>query len=138
MVDLHDDHDAVDWRALTRELVDDDFDNGRTPRQLELSFRRSFAAAYASDGERVVGTARVLSDGVCNAYLIDLWTQSAYRRRGIARRMIDMLCERLQGQHLCLFTDDAPAFYTACGFAQRGTAFERVIGKWLQNGTDRC
>jgi predicted GNAT family acetyltransferase len=133
----HADHGAVDWQALTRDLVADRFDNGRTPRQLELSFRQSYAAAYACDGPRVIGTARVLSDGVCNAYLVDLWTQSGYRRRGIARRTIEMLCERLAGQHLCLFTDDAPAFYTACGFAQRGIAFERMVCNWLDNET-RC
>ena len=131
----HSDHDAVDWDALTRDLAGDDFDNGRTPAQLALSFRNSFAAVYAAVDARTIGTARVLSDGVCNAYLVDLWTLSAYRRRGIARRMIDVLCERLDGQHLCLFTDDAPAFYAACGFAQRGVAFERVIGRWLQNST---
>jgi predicted GNAT family acetyltransferase len=137
MLRLHNDHDAVDWHALSRDLIDDRFDNGRTPRQLELSFRQSFAAAYACDGKRVIGTARVLSDGVCNAYLVDLWTHSSYRKRGIARRMIELLCERLQGQHLCLFTDDAPQFYAACGFARRGIAFERVVGEWLQNET-RC
>ena len=32
--------------------------------------------------------ARLLSDGVCNAYLVDVWTMSVYRRQGIASRMI--------------------------------------------------
>lgn len=128
-------HDGIDWVALTRDLAADDFDNGRTPAQLERSFRQSYAAVYAKDGDRVVGKARALSDGVCNAYVVDLWTHSAYRRRGIARRMVDALGERLPGQHVCLFTDDAPDFYAACGFAQRGVAFERVIGRWLQNET---
>jgi len=134
-IDWHGDHDRVDWRALTRDYAADDWDNGRTPAQLELSFRQSFAASYACDADRVIGTARVLSDGVCNAYMVDLWTQSAYRRQGIARRMIELLCERLPGQHVCLFTDDAPDFYAACGFASRGIAFERVVGQWLRNST---
>jgi hypothetical protein len=29
----------------------------------------------------VVGMARLLSDGVSNAYLLDVWTMSAYRRQ---------------------------------------------------------
>ena len=78
--------------------------------------------------------ARALSDGVCNAYVVDLWTHSAWRRQGIGRRMLDALCARLPGQHVCLFTDDAPAFYAACGFAARGTAFERIAGTWLNRG----
>ena len=47
--------------------------------------------------------------------------------------MLDALCARLPGQHVCLFTDDAPDFYAACGFARRGVAFERVVGQWLVN-----
>ena len=126
-------HDGVDWAALTRDLAADDFDNGRTAAQLERSFRSSAVAVYARDGARVIGKARALSDGVCNAYVVDLWTQSGYRRRGIGRRMLDALCARLPGQHVCLFTDDAPDFYAACGFARRGVAFERVVGQWLVN-----
>ncbi len=124
-------HDGIDWVALKRDLAADDFDNGRTPAQLERSFRNSAVAVYACDGDRVIGKARALSDGVCNAYVVDLWTQSAYRRRGVGRHMLEALCARLPGQHVCLWTDDAPAFYAASGFAARGTAFERVVGQWL-------
>lgn len=124
-------HDGVDWVALKGDLAADDFDNGRTPAQLEQSFRHSAVVVYARDGGRVIGTARALSDGVCNAYVVDLWTQSRYRRHGVGRRMLDTLCARLPGQHVCLWTDDAPEFYAACGFATRGTAFERVVGPWL-------
>jgi ribosomal protein S18 acetylase RimI-like enzyme len=127
-------HDDVDWDALKRDLAADDFDNGRTPAQLERSFRNSAVAVYAQAGGRVVGTARALSDQVCNAYVVDLWTQSAYRRRGVGRRMLEALCARLPGQHVCLWTDDAPAFYAACGFDARGTSFERVVGRWLDHG----
>ena len=40
---------------------------------------------------------------------------------------------RSTGQHVYLFTDDAHAFYAACGFVARGTGLEKVIGKWLDN-----
>ena len=126
--------DGVDWAALKRDLAADDFDNGRTPDELERSFRASRAVVFASVGDRVIGKARALSDGVCNAYVVDLWTHSAWRRQGVGRRMLDALCARLPGQHVCLFTDDAPAFYAACGFAARGTAFERIAGRWLNRG----
>ena len=124
--------EAVDWTALKRDLIADHFDNGRTPEQMERSFRASFRCVYARDGERIVGTARTLSDGVCNAYVVDMWTHSAYRRRGIGRRMLELLCESLVGQHVYLFTDDQQPFYAACGFAPRGLGMERVIGRWLE------
>jgi len=99
---------------------------------MERSFRASFRCVYAFDETEVVATARALSDGVCNAYIVDMWTHSKHRRRGIGRRMMDTLCESLAGQHVYLFTDDQQAFYAACGFAPRGVGLERIVGRWLQ------
>jgi predicted GNAT family acetyltransferase len=126
-------HDGIDWAALKAALAADRFDNGRTALQMERAFRASFRSVYALDGTEVIGTARVLSDGVCNAYIVDMWTHSMHRRRGIGRRMIDLLCESLAGQHVYLFTDDQEAFYAACGFAPRGVGLEKIVGRWLQN-----
>jgi predicted GNAT family acetyltransferase len=126
-------HDWIDWAALKAALAADSFDNGRTALQMERSFRASFRCVYAFDEKEVVGTARALSDGVCNAYIVDMWTHSKHRRRGIGRRMMDSLCESLAGQHVYLFTDDQEAFYAACGFTLRGVGLERIVGRWLRN-----
>lgn len=45
-------------------LAADNFDNGRTPAELAESFGNSYAAVVADDGSIIIGTARVLSDGV--------------------------------------------------------------------------
>jgi GNAT superfamily N-acetyltransferase len=128
---------GVDWSMLKADLAADHFDNGRTPEQMERSFGASFRCVFGRQGQRIVGTGRVISDGVCNAYLVDMWTHSAHRRRGIGKRMLELLCQGLAGQHLYLFTDDAEAFYKACGFVPRGVGMERVIGTWLQNETQK-
>ena len=129
--ELRTDCDGVDWAALKRDLAADDFDNGRTPEELERSFRASASVVFARDGTRIVGKARALSDGVCNAYIVDVWTHSDHRRRGIGRAMLERLVAPFAGQHVYTFTDDAAVFYAACGFTPRGTGFERVIGAWL-------
>ncbi len=123
----------VDWEAMKGILSLDEFDNGRTPAQLRTSFENSFGACIAYDEGQIIGTARVLSDGVCNAYIVDVWTLSSYRRRGIARTMIDMLLQELPGQHVYLFTDDAVDFYRRLSFTERGVGMERVVGTWLEN-----
>lgn len=127
------DLEHVDWAAMKALLQADDFDNGRTPAQLETSFRNSFGTCIAYAGDIIIGTARVLSDGVCNAYVVDVWTLSARRQQGIARTMIDELLADLHGQHVFLFTDDMPEFYKRIGFEERGIGFERVVGTWLVN-----
>lgn len=123
------DVDGVDWDAMKATLRADDFDNGRTPEQLKLSFERSYATSIAYIDDQIVGTARVLSDGVCNAYIVDVWTLSAYRNQGIARTMMQQLLDELQGQHVYLFTDDAVAFYKKLGFVERPVGLEIVVGR---------
>ncbi len=101
----------VDWAEMKTTLQQDKFDNGRSPEQLKTSFKNSFATCIAYIDNRIIGTARVLSDGVCNAYIVDIWTLSSFRHKGIARTMVQTLLSRLKGQHVYLFTDDAVDFY---------------------------
>lgn len=122
---------GVDWERLTADLQADDFDNGRTPDELRRSFENSAVVAFAWHEDRIVGKARALSDGVCNAYVVDVWTHSDYRRRGVASRLMRLLQERLEGQHVYLFTDDAEAFYESLGFRRQGVGMGMVIGRWL-------
>ena len=110
----------------------DDFDNGRTPDQLRRSFEASHVACIAYCGAAMVGTARALSDGVSNAYVVDVWTKSDMRRRGIARNMLAVLESKLSGQHVYLFSDDMADVYRACGYRERPVGLEKVVGKWLQ------
>ncbi len=123
--------DGVDWSGLKQDLAADDFDNGRTPDQLRTSFANSFAVSFVWDGERCVGSARLLSDQVCNAYLIDVWTASSHRRRGIAREMVVRLVELVPGQHVALFTEHAAELYRSLGFKEEREGMSMVVGKWL-------
>jgi ribosomal protein S18 acetylase RimI-like enzyme len=126
--------DGIDWRQMKSTLIEDDFDNGRSPEQLQASFANSYAFSIAYEGEKIVGTARVLSDGVCNAYMVDIWTYTPYRRQGIARHMIQNLMRLLEGQHIYLFTEeDTAPFYEALGFQEQGIGLSIIIGDWLVN-----
>ena len=125
------DLESVDWAALKAALAKDDFDNGRTPEEYERSARGSYLNAFAFQGEDVVGNARVLSDGVCNAYVVDVWTRSDLRRRGIGRAMMKSLLAACEGQHVYLFTDDMQPFYAGLGFHPQHTGMATVVGRWL-------
>jgi ribosomal protein S18 acetylase RimI-like enzyme len=125
--------EGIDWAQAKADLAADDFDNGRSPGALRLSFEQSQHVAIARDGERVVGMARLLSDGVCNAYLLDVWTGSAYRRQGIGSAMVRLLMERVPGQHIGLQTDDAEAFYGSLGYRPQPVFMSAIAGTWLAN-----
>jgi ribosomal protein S18 acetylase RimI-like enzyme len=81
--------------------------------------------------------ARLLSDGVSNAYLVDVWTASSHRRRGIGSAMVRFLADRVPGQHIGLQTDDARAFYAALGFEPQPEFLALVVGEWLDNDANR-
>jgi ribosomal protein S18 acetylase RimI-like enzyme len=120
------------------DLAADDFDNGRSPQALQTSFAQSQHVAIARDSDRVVGMARLLSDGVCNAYLLDVWTLSAYRRQGIGATMVRQLISRVPGQHVGTQTDDAESFYAGLGYAHQPVFMSAVVGKWLDNEANRA
>ena len=124
---------GIDWYRAKTDLAADDFDNGRSPDALRRSFEHSQHVAVARDGDQVVGMARLLSDGVCNAYLLDVWTLSGYRHQGIASRMVRDLAARVPGQHIGLQTDDAQPFYTGLGFRPQPEFMSMVVGEWLDN-----
>jgi len=123
----------IDWTEMKTTLRQDAFDNGRSPEQLQTSFENSYAICIAYAEGRIIGTARVLSDGVCNAYLVDVWTLSEFRHKGIASTMIQKLMSQLRGQHVYLQTDDAQELYAKLGFVEQPTGMSKVVGEWLVN-----
>lgn len=129
----------VDWVALKADLAADDFDNGRSPDALRRSFEGAPHVAVVFDGPRCVGTARLLTDGVCNAYLLDVWTVSSHRRRGVARSMVGRLLEAVPGQHVGLQVDDPGArlLYRSLGFGPQPEFLSTVVGGWLDNDANR-
>jgi ribosomal protein S18 acetylase RimI-like enzyme len=128
---------GIDWERAKADLAADRWDNGRSADALRRSFEQSRHVAFARDGDRVVGMARLLSDSVCNAFLVDVWTMSSYRRQGIASRMIRLLLDEVPGQHVGLQTDDAQALYRSLGFEHQPEFWSQVVGTWLDNDANR-
>jgi len=127
----------IDWAQVKADLAADDFDNGRSPDALRRSFENAQHVAVAREGGRVIGMARLLSDGVCNAYLVDVWTKASHRRRGIATEMVRRLVEAVPGQHVGLQTTDAQALYRSLGFRSQPEFMSVVSGRWLDNEGNR-
>ena len=128
---------GVDWAKARADLIADDFDNGRNPAALQRSFENSPHVVIAWAGDHVVGMARLLSDGVCNAYLVDVWTHSSWRRRGIGAAMVRRLVEAVPGQHVGWQTDSATDFYLALGARFQPQFMSIVSGEWLDNEANR-
>ena len=135
MITYRSDLKGVDWEALKQDLIADNFHNGRTTAQLRLSFESSMFVAMGYDGRRCIATGRLLSDGVGNAYVVDVWTQSAHRLQGIGRRIMQILIDAVPGQHIYLQTVDAVGFYEKLGFVEQPKGMRLIAGEYLHNDT---
>ena len=75
--------------------------------------------------------ARLLSDGVCNAYLLDVWTASAYRRQGIASAM------KGAGAACRVADRRTQSVNESLGFRAQPEFWSVVVGSWLDNDANR-
>ena len=89
--------EGIDWRQLTDiyckvGLVGGLGDKGDRE-GIRAAFEGSYRVVTAWDGERLVGAARMLSDGVCNAMVFDLGVAEDCRHRGIGTGIMTALLE---------------------------------------------
>lgn len=66
----------------------------------------SYYMISAYSNEKLIGNARIISDGVTNAYLCGLGVLKPYRKQGVAAQMLQALKEKmdadgLHGQFFC-------------------------------------
>lgn len=84
------------------------------------SIDHSFTFGIYRD-EQQVGFARVVTDYATFAYLADVFVLEQYRKRGLARWLMEVIVSHpsLQGlRRWLLFTKDAHALYRRFGFAE--------------------
>jgi GNAT superfamily N-acetyltransferase len=92
---------------------------GRTRDQIERSLERSWTYA-ALDGDRQIGFARVVTDGVTFGWVCDVFVDEAERGRGVGDLLMATIAgdPRLVGlRRLILATRDAHGLYARHGFA---------------------
>lgn len=90
-----------------------------SPEQLDAAMQGSWRVMYAYSGDVLVGTARVISDGVVNAYLCGVGVHPGHRGAGIGRELVRRLVDNCQKHrlHLQLMCEDhLVSLYEKMGF----------------------
>ena len=90
--------------------------------ELDAMIANSFAVAAAFDAAgRLVGMARALSDGVSDAYILDVVVDPAHRSQGVGRAIVKRLTDHLASFGIdwivCIGVPGTEAFYRAAGAA---------------------
>ena len=104
-------------------------DGSETEETVEKMFLNSYAvaSAYNSKTGELAGFFRALSDGVGDAYMVDLLVHPSYRKRGIGKALVKLLSSFLKEQGItwivCIGVPGTEKFYCDCG----GKVMEKYI-----------
>ena len=123
------DRENVNWQEVADVLRRSGLSD-HTPKEQELVFTNSRAVVFAHDGDRIIGVARALSDGLLQAAIYNVALEEEYQGRGIGREIIRHLLEQLKGQNVILYTHPQTVLlYEKLGFRRAKTAMELFGGE---------
>lgn len=117
--ELDDDRERVDVDAVHRYLSEDSYwAKGRPRDVVERLVRSAPRVVGLYSGERQVGFARAVSDGVAIAYLADVYVLPEVRGRGLGVELVREMIEHGPFAHCrwVLHTADAHGLYGKFGF----------------------
>jgi GNAT superfamily N-acetyltransferase len=121
---LDDDPERLDLEAIWAFLSSEAYwHRWRTREDVAAQVAGAWRVIGAYDGSGAqVGFARALSDGVCDAYLADVYVLPEHRGHGLGTALVRTMIDEGPGAHLrwTLFTLDAHSLYTPFGFAPPG------------------
>jgi GNAT superfamily N-acetyltransferase len=118
-VEIDDDRRRVDADAVHRYLREESYwARGRSREDVVRSIRDAARVIGLYEDRRLIGFARVISDGVHVAHLCDVYVLSAYRGRGFGVELVREAVDN--GPHAdlgwTLATKDAHGLYQRFGF----------------------
>jgi ribosomal protein S18 acetylase RimI-like enzyme len=89
-LDLYKLYDELDWNDFLKLDAS----------QLNQAMKQSWLVIYAYDGDNLVGTGRIVSDGIVNAYLCGLGVSTKYRSQGIGTEISQQLVDACKKNNL--------------------------------------
>ena len=94
--------------------------------KIRRAFQKSYHFVIAWDSDRIIGAARMISDGECYGWIHDVAVSQSYRRLGIGQTIMEKLIEGNEGLLIGLTSSfEAVDFYTKLGFKKHKTAMEK-------------
>ncbi len=106
---LYDLYESVGWNDILK----------LTEEQLCEAMNKSYYIIYAYFNNELIGTGRIVSDGIINSYLCGGCVNPHYRNRGIAREIVKMLVEKCKDKNLkvqLFCKDELVSYYEKIGF----------------------
>ncbi len=136
-IEIRTSKENVDWDRISNILRHFGLSHEDGARQ-KLIFERSYAVAFAYEGDLLIGCGRALSDGICQAAIYNIAVDPLYHGKQIGRVIIDSLISQLQGCTIILYTHpQTVALYEKFGFRRQKTGMvllqkEQKEVEWME------
>lgn len=113
--------DDIDYEAVSRLLRSFGMSDRDASGQ-ETIFKNSYAVSFLYDDDKLIGCARALSDGVCEAAIYNIALCKDYHGQQLGRRLIESILEQVKGCNVILYTHpQTVAMYEKFGFRRQKT-----------------
>ena len=115
-------YEAVQWSSAKK------------PEQLYKAMQNSHTVVTAYYKEELIGLANAISDGALVVYFPHLLIHPDYQRKGIGKRLIEVLLKKYEGFHqqVLIADNNAVNFYTKNGFKLA----TNTTSLWIYEGND--
>lgn len=116
---ISDDRSKVNVKTVVDFLATSYWASRRPPETIQLSIQNSICYSVY-DGERMIGFARIVTDGATMYYLCDVFVLEPYRGQGISKKLIEVITNDPQFEWMTgvLGTKDAHGLYEQFGFVR--------------------
>ena len=134
MITVSTDKNKLDVPFVQNFLKDIYWAAGRTMEEVQTTIDASFCFGIYLDDQQI-GFARVVTDYVVFAYLMDVFIDEKYRGKGYASVLIDAMMKEPQLQQVKIWrlaTSDAHFLYEKFGFKPLATP-EKMMEKVISN-----
>jgi len=109
------DKERLQEAFIIAQLKETYWAHNRSPQDIVKSLETSLCfGAYR--GDRQVGFARVVTDDVTFAWVCDVVVDADVRGRGVGKKIIEAIVDRVKVKRLVLKTNDAHGLYARFGF----------------------
>ncbi len=125
--------DVINWESLVDLYFETDGVVGlgkqKNLDKIKKAFLNSYKVVTVWDGEKIVGAARMISDGVCYGWIHDVAVLPALQKKGVGRQIMQELMnedEKLLFGLTSSFV--AEEFYYKLGFKKHKTGLAKYPG----------